>query len=83
MTPETVCTGLAKPLLPFVKEVYSYEYKEEPNYSKLQQLLRCILLDNNIAPCIKFDWSKFEKTDQQSLKFKKLYRKGEENLSLS
>ena len=58
-TPETLCTNQAKPLLPFVEEVWSYKFQDEPKYSKLKQLLRCVLLDKDIVPNLKFDWSEF------------------------
>lgn len=35
-TPETICEGFAKPLLPFVREVYAYAFEEEPHYKKLK-----------------------------------------------
>ena len=36
LTPETLCTGLAKTLIPFVKEIFSYKFEEKPEYSKLK-----------------------------------------------
>jgi hypothetical protein len=35
-TPETICSGEASKLLPFVEEVYSYSFKDEPHYGKLK-----------------------------------------------
>ena len=58
-TPENMCYREASCLLPFVKEIHSYAFHDEPNYAKLKQMLRCVLLDQNIAPSLKFDWSKF------------------------
>ena len=58
-TVETLCIQEAVPLKPFVEQVFGYEFKEEPNYSMLKFLLRCVLLDQDIAPSLKFDWSKF------------------------
>jgi serine/threonine protein kinase len=35
-TPESICSGEAALMLPFVKEVYSYKFKDEPHYGKLK-----------------------------------------------
>lgn len=32
LSPEILCTGLAKTLIPFVKEIFSYEFEEKPGY---------------------------------------------------
>jgi hypothetical protein len=60
MTPEKMCQDQAALLLPFIQEASSYEFDEEPNYSKLKHLLSLILLDQNIVPDLKHDWSKFK-----------------------
>lgn len=62
-TPELICKNQALPLLPFFTEVWSYGFEDEPNYSKLKQLLRCILLDENVVPDLRFDWSGFPKSN--------------------
>lgn len=36
LTPEKLCEGFSEPLLPFVTEVFAYEFKQEPNYAKLK-----------------------------------------------
>jgi hypothetical protein len=36
MTPEKMCQDQAALLLPFIQEASSYEFDEEPNYSKLK-----------------------------------------------
>jgi hypothetical protein len=61
LTPENLCTGSAATLLPFVKEIFAYDFKEEPNYGKLKKMLTCVLLDKDIAPSLHFDWSRFPK----------------------
>ena len=52
--------GPAKTLLPFVKEIFSYGFKDQPNYSKLKHYLISVILNHNVAPDSKFDWSKFK-----------------------
>ena len=41
-----------------------YKFEEEPNYSKLKFLLKRILLNQDIVPCLKFDWSKLAQHEQ-------------------
>jgi hypothetical protein len=57
---KTLCTGVYKTLLSFVEEVFSYEFSEKPNYDKLKHLLKQVILDVNICPDQKYDWSKFK-----------------------
>ena len=45
-------------------------------------MLRCILLDQNVTPGLKFDWSKFSEQDKNKNKSENL-RKGEEEISKS
>ena len=52
--------GPAKTLLPFVREIFSYQFKDRPNYSKLKHFLNSVILNHNVAPDSKFDWSKFK-----------------------
>jgi hypothetical protein len=59
MTPEKLCIGDAKHLLAFTKEVFKIEFEQKPEYSKLKSLLVNVLLEHNVCPSIKFDWSKF------------------------
>jgi hypothetical protein len=58
-TSESMCSDTAALLLPFVKEVFSYRYKTEPNYEKLKFHLIGVLLKYEITPDLRFDWSKF------------------------
>jgi hypothetical protein len=60
LTPKSLCTGVSKTLLSFVEEVFSYEFSEKPNYDKLKHLLKQVILDVNICPDQKYDWSKFK-----------------------
>ena len=55
-------------LIPFAKEVFSYEFKEKPNYNKLRFLLEKNLLDKNTVPNKQYDWntSEYECALQQS-----------------
>ena len=52
----SVTVSRAYHILPFVKEVMKYGYKDQPDYNKLQFLLQRSLLDINIAPSNNFDW---------------------------
>jgi hypothetical protein len=36
MTPQRLCSNQSILLLPFVKEVFGYSFKELPNYAKLK-----------------------------------------------
>jgi hypothetical protein len=81
-TPDNLCKNKAAPLLPFMKEVFSYKFEETPNYAKLRQLLVCILLKKNIVPTKCFDWSKFTHRDLRSKSQRKeaLLKFGDENV---
>lgn len=57
LDPEGLCVGKAKLLLPFVTEVFSLSFTEEPPYQKLRFLLMCPLLKLNKKPDSTFDWS--------------------------
>jgi hypothetical protein len=59
MRPENLCVGEARVLKAFVKEIFSYEFAEEPNYTKLRFTLTKCLLELDVSPDLKFDWSKF------------------------
>jgi len=59
MTPEKLCTGDAKQLLPFAREIFNIEFTETPNYNKLKFMLVSLLLAHDMIPSLKFDWSKF------------------------
>lgn len=59
MTPKKLCIGDAKHLLAFVQEAFKIEFEEEPNYAKLKSELSKVLLEQNVVPNKKFDWSKF------------------------
>ena len=60
LTPKLLCTGPSKSLLSFVEEVFSYEFSEKPNYDKLRHLLKQVILNVDICPDQKYDWSKFK-----------------------
>jgi hypothetical protein len=42
---------------PFVKEIFSYDFYDTPNYSKLKHLLTSLLLEHDVSPDQVFDWS--------------------------
>ena len=64
LTPDQICIGSARGLLPFAREILSYNYYDQPDYSKLKHMLIKYLLAFNVTPNIKFDWSKFNLTDR-------------------
>ena len=65
LTPEQICTGSARGLLPFAREIFSYEYFDKPDYAKLKHMLVKYLLAFNVTPNSKFDWSKFQLNEQK------------------
>lgn len=77
LTPEEICTGSARGLLPFAREIFSYDYLDKPDYPKLKHMLVKYLLAFNVTPNQRFDWSKFQlnepKVDQND-------RPGNENV---
>ena len=44
-------------LKPVLEYAYNLEFEEEPEYEKLKFMLKKILLDENMIPIDKFDWS--------------------------
>ena len=48
-------------LLEFSEEIYSYEFKEKPNYKKLRFLLTKELLKQNLFPDDVFVWNQYIK----------------------
>lgn len=44
-------------LLPFVKEVFSLDFEDKPNYEKLRFHLVKTLLDINETPSTEYDWN--------------------------
>jgi hypothetical protein len=58
MTPKLLCSGEAQPLVPFASEVFKYTFEEQPDYSRLKFMLIQILLEQDITPNDKMDWSK-------------------------
>jgi hypothetical protein len=46
-------------------------------------MLRCILLDQNVTPSLKFDWSKFSANENNKKISDANFRRGEEELSKS
>ena len=59
LRPKDLCTGSALELLPFCEDIFMLKFEEEPNYGKLRHMLVSILLKENIAPNVTFDWSTF------------------------
>jgi hypothetical protein len=57
MTARKLCIGNSRKLLPFVEEVFSYKFKETPDYAKLKFLLLKVLLADDKNPDLAFDWS--------------------------
>jgi hypothetical protein len=51
ITPENLCALKAATFLPVVKEIFSYGFKDEPNYTKIKHMMRLVLLDKDIVPC--------------------------------
>jgi len=57
-------------LSPFVDEVMSLQFDEEPNYNKLKFLLTKSLLDSGYVPDKHYDWNKgftIVRSDTESL----------------
>jgi hypothetical protein len=79
MTPQDLCVGPATMLLPFVKEIFNYKFDEKPNYGRLIHNLKKILLNSNICPDNRYEWSilKFNKVQEQEVKNR---RPGEEEV---
>lgn len=44
-------------MIPFAEEIFSIEFKEKPNYSKLRFLLERNLLESNEVPNKVYDWN--------------------------
>lgn len=58
MSPKEICPSIeSRELLPFVQEIYSLRFDEEPNYSKLNFLLAKILMNLNLAPDDQYEWN--------------------------
>lgn len=57
MTPAKLCVEEAEILRPFVDEAFKCKYAEEPNYPKLKFILCKALLDQDLKPDYKFDWT--------------------------
>jgi hypothetical protein len=49
--------GKASGLLSFAKEVFKLKFADKPNYTKLSFLLSSVLLADDVAPDLDFDWS--------------------------
>jgi hypothetical protein len=59
MNAEELCVSNdSKKIYPFLKEVYSLKFDEEPNYNKLSFILVKELMQMNISPSKDFDWIK-------------------------
>lgn len=59
LSPETLCSGNATTLIPFVEEIFSYKFEEKPEYSRLKHLLKKVILKHDVCPDLMYDWSKF------------------------
>ena len=58
LTPEQICESEeAQRLLPFVKEIFSLEYEDKPNYDQLRLYLFNNLFDLNEIPTTEYDWN--------------------------
>lgn len=60
--PSKICTDRASIILPFVTEIFKMKFSDEPPYKKLKFQLIIALLKRNRVPDLRFDWSKFKKT---------------------
>ena len=59
MKPKDICPSYeSRLLLPFVEEIYSLTFNEEPNYNKLHFLLAKVLMDSNLIPDDKYEWNR-------------------------
>ena len=58
MTPKMLCESIeAQTLLPFIEEVFSYKFEQEPDYQKLKNaLLLCLKNENGKLDNI-YDWN--------------------------
>lgn len=57
MSAEELCvSNESKKIYPFLKEVYSLKFDEEPNYNKLNFILVKELMAVNLSPSREFDW---------------------------
>lgn len=57
MSAEELCvSNESKKIYPFLKEVYSLKFDEEPNYNKLNFILVKELMAVNLSPSKEFDW---------------------------
>lgn len=71
MTVQDLCgssesESIAFLLTPFAEEVMKYEYDEQPDYNKLRFLLERVLMQKNIAPSRKYDWTPERKQNEKS-----------------
>ena len=60
LTAEDLCFDRAKIILPFVTEIFELSFYDKPDYSRLKFMLVRAMLNENIAPSMVFDWSKFK-----------------------
>ena len=71
MSPEEICPSAeSRELVPFVKEIYSLGFNEEPNYNKLNFLLAKVLMNSNLAPDDQYEWNKHLNVKSKSEKKK-------------
>jgi hypothetical protein len=58
MTPEELCSSeYSRLILPYLSEVYTLKFDEEPDYNKLGFLLVKELMSINLTPSNEFDWN--------------------------
>jgi len=63
---EDLCQGRAKVLKEFANEVLKLKFAEEPNYNKLQHLLKMELVTKNHSPSdLRMDWSRWRPENAQ------------------
>jgi len=55
-SPADLCTYQGNFFVDILEYAYSMKIDEEPNYSKLDFMLKKIMLDMNIRPVVKFQW---------------------------
>jgi hypothetical protein len=58
MRPKDICPSFeSQQMLPFIQEIYSLRFDEEPNYSKLNFLLVKVLMNHNLVPDNQYEWN--------------------------
>jgi casein kinase 1 len=58
MRPKDICPSFeSQQILPFIQEIYSLRFDEEPNYNKLNFLLVKVLMNHNLVPDNEYEWN--------------------------